>query len=171
MVLDPRLKSLAGVSARKAAAAFVKGHAEPLNDLEQGQADEFRATLEAMFLMAAVDGDIADDEVAQLRASLAALTDLGELERAGLDDMLSAFGQRLEAEGWKARLDDVAKRIPTVDGRTFAFRLAAAVAMVDDTVEHAEAAAIDAFAAALGIDGDESQQILREVVDELFGDG
>jgi hypothetical protein len=43
------------------------------------------------------------------------------------------------------------------------------VAFVDDNVVHAEAAAIDALAGALGIPADDSQRILGEVQEELFG--
>ena len=66
-------------------------------------------------------------------------------------------------------MHDAARRIQTPDGRTFAFRLAAGVAFVDDHVAHAEAAAIDSLASALELDADESQSLLREVVDTLFG--
>lgn len=171
MVLDPRLTKLAGVSARKAAVAFAKAQqAEPLTDLERGQADEFVATLEGMFLMAAVDGEVSEDEMAQLRSSVAAIADLGALERGGLETLIAGFATKLQADGWSARLSDVARRIPTQDGRIFAFRLAAGVAMVDDQVEHAEAAAIEAFASALELDAEDSQALLREVVEELFGD-
>jgi tellurite resistance protein len=51
-----------------------------------------------------------------------------------------------------------------------AYRLAASVAFVDDHVEHAEAAALDSFARALGIDDGRAHEIMREVRAELFGD-
>jgi hypothetical protein len=63
----------------------------------------------------------------------------------------------------------VARRLRTEEARSFAFRLAAAVAFVDDHVAHAEAAAIDALAAVLDLSRDVSQQILNEVRDTLFG--
>jgi hypothetical protein len=173
MVLDARLKKLtAEVSSRKGAAAFVKSR-EPgasLNDLERTQADEFDAILEGMYLMAAVDGEISEEELEQLRASIAAIVDMKTLESGAgsLDTLLARFSEGLARDGWKARLADVARRIPTIDGKAFAFRLAAGVAMVDDNVESAEAAAIDAFATALDVSSEESQEILREVLDELF---
>jgi hypothetical protein len=174
MVLDARLARLAaGISARKAAKAFVREMTpdEDLSDLERSQSEEFKAILEGMFLMAAVDGEVASEEVSQLGASIAALMDMHQLEAVGvsLEDLLAGFADRLAQDGWTARLDAVAQRLPTRDGKAFAFRLAAGVAMVDDKVAHSEAAAIDAFATALHISPDESQQILREVVDELFG--
>jgi hypothetical protein len=79
------------------------------------------------------------------------------------------LSRRLERDGWTARLDDVASRLPSEEARSYAFRLAAAVAFVDDHVAHAEAAAIDALAAALQLSPDVSQQILNEVRDTLFG--
>jgi len=172
MVLDARLKKLAtGISAAKAAQALARSMNAPdaLSDLEKQQAEEFKATLEAMFLMAAVDGDVAPEEVDQLRASIAAIVDMHVVEEIRLEPLLAELNSALERDGWKARLDDVARRIATDDGKAYAFRLAAGVAFVDDHVAHAEAAAIEAFAATLGIDPDESQTILKEVYDELFG--
>jgi tellurite resistance protein len=171
MVLDARLKKLAGgISATKAARALARSHAsEVLSDLERQQADEFAATIEAMFLMAAVDGHVSTEEIGQLEASIAALADMEIASGLRLRETLADLNARLGRDGWRARLEDVARRIPTPDGKAFAFRLAAGVAFVDDEVAHSEAAAIEAFAAALGLSSAESQEILRDVHEELFG--
>jgi hypothetical protein len=171
MVLDARLAKLAtGQSAREAALAFSRSRHEKLADAERARADEFEAILEAMFLMAAVDGEIAPDEVGQLAASVQAIVDTtGGHLKLDLGPAMDELGARLARDGWKARLDTLARRLPSAESRTFAFRLAAAVAFVDDNVVHAEAAAIDALAAALGIPADDSQRILGEVQEELFG--
>jgi hypothetical protein len=171
MVLDARLARLAtGQSAREAALAFSRARDEKLADAERARADEFEAILEAMFLMAAVDGEIAADEVGQLAASVQAIVDTsGGALRLDLGPAMDELGARLARDGWKARLDTLARRLPREESRSFAFRMAAAVAFVDDNVVHAEAAAIDAFAAALGIPADDSQRILGEVQEELFG--
>jgi hypothetical protein len=171
MVLDARLAKLAtGQSARDAALAFSRSRHEKLADAERARADEFEAILEAMFLMAAVDGEVAADEVGQLAASVQAIVDTtaGKL-KLDLGPAMEELGARLARDGWKARLDTLAKRLASAESRTFAFRLAAAVAFVDDNVVHAEAAAIDALAGALGIPADDSQRILGEVQEELFG--
>jgi hypothetical protein len=172
MVLDARLKKLAtGVSAKEAAAAHAKSlqPGAALDPRELTQAEEFRATLEAMFLMAAVDGEVSREELDQLAASVQAIADMHAIEGLRLTEMLDELAAKLGDEGWSARLDTVAARLGSPESRAFAFRLAAGVAFVDDHVAHAEAAAIDALAAKLGIDSDESQQILREVTDDLFG--
>jgi hypothetical protein len=171
MVLDARLAKLAvGKSARDAAHAFSRARNEKLAAAGRARADEFEAILEAMFLMAAVDGEVAPDEVGQLSASVQAIVDTtGGRFHLDLGPTLDELAARLASQGWKARLDTLAARLPSAESRAFAFRLAAAVAFVDDNVVHAEAAAIDALAAALAIPSDDAQRILVEVQEELFG--
>jgi hypothetical protein len=172
MALSTRISKLAhGLSAKEAARAFARGQAKgaALDDAERAQAEEFEATIEAMFLMAAVDGDVAKEEVAQLAASLQAIVDVtASTQVMDLDATLTQLNALLARDGWKGRLDSLARRLKTPESRTFAFRLAAGVAFCDDTVEHAEAAAIDAFAAALHIGEAESHEILRDVQATLF---
>lgn len=171
MVLDARLKRIAGgISAAKAARAFAQSleAGDSLSDLERQQAEEFEATVEAMFLMAAADDNVARDELRQLGASIEAIADQNVFDRLELDRLLSEFDRALARDGLEARLAEVSRRITTDDARAYAFRLAAGVAFVDDVVEHTEAAAIEALAQALQIDADESQQVLREVYAELF---
>jgi hypothetical protein len=171
MVLDARLAKLAaGQSAHDTALAFARSRTEKVVAAERARADEFEAILEAMFLMAAVDGEVAEDEVGQLAASVQAIIDTtGGRLQLDLAPMLDELAARLTRDGWKVRIDTLGPRLPSAESRTFAFRLAAGVAFVDDNVVHAEAAAIDAMAAALGIPSDDSQRILAEVQEELFG--
>jgi tellurite resistance protein len=173
MVLDARLQKLAGgLSARDAARAYVRSvqGKDLLSAAERAQAEEFEATIEAMFLMAAVDGEVAREEVDQLAASIQAICDTtGSTHAMELGSTLAELNARLARDGWKSRLDSLAGRLKTPEARAFAFRLAAGVAFVDDNVAHAEAAAIDAFSGALGLRPGESQEILVEVQDMLFG--
>jgi tellurite resistance protein len=167
-----RLAKLAtqGLSVDAAARAYERrAKGAKLVDAEYAQTDELDATIEAMFLMAAVDGAVAGEEVAQLAATMQAMLDTRD--RTGpidLDGTLVALSRNLERDGWTARLDEVARRLRSEESRSFAFRLAAAVAFVDDRVAHAEAAAIEALAAALTLPSDVSQQILHDVRDTLF---
>jgi hypothetical protein len=173
MVLDVRLKKLArGLSSREAADAYALSQDNPasLRDEQRAQAAEFEATIEAMFLMAAVDGEITDAEIGQLAASVEAMVELAPAARkVRVDKLLGELNARLAKDGWKARLDATAARLKGHEARTFAFRLAAGVAFVDDHVAHAEAAAIDALTAALGLSSEESQEILNDVQETLFG--
>ncbi len=174
MVLDARLKKLAtGTSAAEAADAAAKSlrpdELQRLTDQQRLQAQEFLATVEAMFLMAAVDGHVSRSELEQLAASIQAIIDMHAIAGLDIESTLEQMNEKLARDGWRSRLDAVSQRIQTPDGRAFAFRLAAGVAFVDDHVAHAEAAAIEAMASALGLDRDESQAILHDVHDELFG--
>ena len=172
MVLDARLKKLAsGVPAEQVVRAHTRSQVsgEALSDVERQQADEFKATVEAMFLMAAVDGEISDVELEQLKASIQAIVDMHVVESMPVGPTLAELNDRLARDGWQARLDAVVKRIRSPEGKAFAFRLASGVAFADDHVVHAEAAAIDALAGGLGLGADESQAIMREVHAELFG--
>lgn len=155
---------------RKVATAYARrAEGVSLSDEERAQAEEFAATIEAMFLMAAVDGQVDADEVAQLAGSLQAILDTrGSREVIDVDTTLQELSAKLEREGWLARLDAVAARLRSDEARSFAFRLAAAVAFVDDNVAHAEAAAIDALSHALKLSNEESQQILQDVQETLF---
>jgi tellurite resistance protein len=167
-----RLAKLAGgLSVDDAARAYARRtQGATLDGEERAKADELDATIEAMFLMAAVDGSVAGQEVAQLAAMMQAMFDTRDRQGPiDLDATLIDLSRRLERDGWTARLDDVTRRLRTDESRSFAFRLAAAVAFVDDHVAHAEAAAIDALAASLNLSRDVSQQILSEVRDTLFG--
>jgi hypothetical protein len=172
MSLDARLRKLAtGVSAGEAAHALAKSlrPGELLDDRSKAQAAEFEATLETMFLMAAVDGTVQREELEQLAASFQAIVDMFEVKGLDLQHLLDRFNEKLARDGWRARLEAVASRITSPDARAFAFRLAAGVAFVDDHVAHAEAAAIEALSSVFGISRDDTQEILAEVHDEIFG--
>jgi tellurite resistance protein len=171
--LDTRIKKLAkGLSAQQAADAFVRAREDPdsVSPAQRSKAEEFEATVEAMFLMAAVDGDLSPEELAQLAASVDAFASLEGKAPSAIDTpkLLLAMNEKLEDEGWNKRLAAVAARLRDDEARAFAFRLAAGVAFVDDHVAHAEAAALEALASALKISADASQEILYDVRDTLF---
>jgi tellurite resistance protein len=172
MPIDVRIKKLAkGLSAEKAADAFVRAREDPtsVSPHDRDKADEFEATVEAMFLMAAVDGDLSKEELSQLAASVDAFSALdGSTKRLDAGPLLVALNKALEADGWNKRLASVAKRLRDPESRAFAFRLAAGVAFVDDVVAHAEAAALEALASALQISAEESQEIMYDVREALF---
>ena len=173
MSIVARIKKIAkGLTATQAADAFVRAREEPatITPEQRGKADEFEATVEAMFLMAAVDGDLSEQELAQLAASIDAFAALGGKGPTSIDagPLLVSLNQKLEKEGWNKRLAAVAERLRDAESRAFAFRLAAGVAFVDDVVAHAEAAALEALASAFHIGAEESQEILYDVRDSLF---
>jgi hypothetical protein len=143
------------------------GAEPPISDSERVLADEFKAVVETMVLLAGIDGFVTDDELAQLRSSIEKM--VAPETVSGLDEWLAQSLEKLTAEGWQERVKDVAGRLRSPSSRSLAFRLGAAVAFVDDDVAEAEAEAIEALAKAFGMSAEESQAILREVVEDLFG--
>ncbi len=170
MELDDRLKKIAtGMNVTDAIESWLRQSPDPAIDPDKEMSDELLAIVELMFLMAAVDGEVADDELQELQASVHALADMEAVETLELKTTIAELTAKLEAEGWKARLDDAASRIRAPDAKEFAFQLAAGVAFVDDFVAHAEAAAIDSVARALDLSKDQSQTLLRDVHETIFG--
>lgn len=172
MKLDDRIQRIAtGMSVSDAIESYMRRISEPPPaSPEQAMSDELSAIIEIMFLMAAVDGEVAPEEVAELRASVTALADMQALSDVTLESTLDELAAKLAAEGWQTRLQKAAARIHGPEARGFAFQLAAGVAFVDDFVAHAEAAAIDSLARALELPTEESQRLLREVHLSIFGE-
>lgn len=169
MDLDARLDKLGARDAVKSAArAFVSAQKGTASGDERALADEFKAIIETMVLLAAIDGFVTDEELAQLRSSIERMV-APERLGAELDELLAASLEKLTADGWQSRVKDVAARIKSETSRALAFRLGAAVAFVDDDVAQAETEAIEELATAFGLSNEASQEILREVVEDLFG--
>jgi len=157
MELDDRLKKIAtGMNVTDAVESWLRQSPDASIDPEKEMSEELLAIVEVMFLMAAVDGDVADDELQELQASVHALADMGAVSSFELKATVAELTAKLAADGWKARLDDAASRIRAPDAKEFAFQLAAGVAFVDDFVAHAEAAAIDSVARALDLGKEQS---------------
>jgi uncharacterized tellurite resistance protein B-like protein len=127
------------------------------------------AVVEIMFLVAAVDGVVADVELEQLRESVFELSTVGVLAVVDADVLVPALRDRLAKEGWSARMHAAAAALAGPEMRTLAFRLGAGVAFVDDHVESAEAAALDAIAKTLELTPEQAHDALADVQRMLFG--
>lgn len=168
MELQDRLgKLFAGVSVGEALDNYLDRQSSVGARSGEEHKNEFLAIIELMFLMAAVDGQVAEEEVKQLQASLEALADIQGIEGLDVDDTLSELGARLDRDGWRARVQAAARRLTSDDARSFAFRLSVGVAFVDNFVASAEAAAIDVVAEALDLSRDDALLIMREVSEVL----
>jgi tellurite resistance protein len=120
-----------------------------------------------MFLMAAADGEVSPEEMQHFAGSIESLVE-GASE-ADLDGMLAEMGALLEEEGWERRSRAVAKALKGKPGAEIAFRLATAVAFVDDAVAPEESDALDEMAMAMDISSDRAHEIMSEVHRDLFG--
>lgn len=149
-----------------------------LSDDDERRADAMEAMVETMLITAASDGEVATEERQLLSAALRAMLEPFE-KRGGavvslpllhLDRELSRFSALLAEQGTEKRVLAVAARLKTAEQRCLAFCLAAAVAMVDDFVAGGEIQTIEELGARLGLDPEESQNLLREV-HERMGNG
>lgn len=124
--------------------------------------------LEAMFLMAAADGDVSEIEI---RAFARSCAKLGvELTEAALETRFLDLHSAIEREGWDARVAAVGRGLAGTAHAETAYRLAVSVALADDYVVGEEIHAMDALGAALGLTDDRAHAILREVHDALFAE-
>lgn len=139
---------------------------------EWALASEMEAVFEVMYVMAAADGDLAEDELALLSQSLAAIIQASEERGASrfevtlpllkLGEILGRFESLLAQGGPSERLESVGRRILTRDGRRLALSLAAGVAFVDDFVAEGEMKTLDELARVLGLGHEEALATLRE---------
>ena len=173
MKLNERVgKIAAGVSVGAAIEAFVQRRSTTGEEIdpEEERRAELMAIVEVMFVMAAVDGEVSEEELGELNASVRALVDIDALERSVIvETVIYELSTRLERDGWRTRLREAAAQIRAPEVRSFAFQLAAGVAFVDDFVAHAEAAGIDALTKAFEMTEEESQFLLRMVHASLSG--
>lgn len=125
------------------------------------------AIVEAMFLLAAVDGDISGSEIRQFGKAAAEVA--AELSDEQLESLVADVADALRRDGWDRRLRAAAEALRGKPSAETAYRLATAVAFVDDEVAHAEAAALDALASALGLSAERAHELMTEAHRELFG--
>jgi tellurite resistance protein len=134
--------------------------------LDSGGADA-SSILEAMFLMAVADGEVSDDEMQRFADSIESLVE--DASEADLEGMLAEMSSLLEEEGRERRSRAVAKALKGKPAAEVAFRLATAVAFVDDSVAQEESELLDEMALAMDISTERAHEIMSEVHRQLFG--
>jgi tellurite resistance protein len=153
-----------GTTARDAVSA-----ADPHAAAGRTKASSLAAALvETVFLMAAVDGQVSALELGQFAEVVEG--DLADALGGELNEIVDGMARALRDEGWERRLRAVTEQLRGTPDAERAYRLATSVAFVDDEVAHAEAAALDALAAALAIAPERAHAIMSEVHRDLFGD-
>jgi tellurite resistance protein len=108
------------------------------------------ALLEVAFLMSAVDGHLADEELAAFNELVARVRG-GEATKAEIGALLEGFVFAAHTAGVPDRVREVAMSLPA-DLRAPAFTVAVALAMVDDDASAHEDALVTVLAEALGLE-------------------
>jgi tellurite resistance protein len=122
----------------------------------------FEALFEAMYLMIAADGEVAEEEREVLRGAVRGLTD-NSFRTVHMDKLIETCRERAK-EGTKARLATIGpilKEDPALVEA--AFSLAAAVAFADEDIKDAENDLINDLADALDISGDRAEELLSQL--------
>lgn len=134
-MLGPELKKLlTGEHARRSALAYARSlSSSGASPAESEMAGEFEAAIEAMYLMAAADGEVANDELIQLTGSISSILEASEADGGSrielglpllrLDRELSRFKEGLEIDGLDARIANLAPRLTTDEGSAIGSRL------------------------------------------------
>ena len=116
--------------------------------------------LELAFLMSAVDGHLADEELDAFRELVACAR--GRLvTKDDVDNLLERYGVASHAVGVDQRMREVARSIPT-DLRETAFKVAVGLSLVDRDESEFEDEMLTVLAGELGL-GERAASFVREV--------
>lgn len=130
---------------------------------ENAAASKVLGALEALFLMIAVEGRVMEEEEDAARSVLHEMTS-AELDPGEIEELLAAFAERLEAEGFAARVETVGRLLREDHGLAeSAFRLCAAVVAADGREANEDNEALNALMDELHLDDESADQILGEV--------
>jgi tellurite resistance protein len=120
------------------------------------------ALVEAMFLAATSDGELAPEESLQFCATLEVLTDK-RYPPETVQQMMDRLAALVRKEGRQARLAAIAQRIPDEKTRETALILAAAITASDGKVHEAENDLLADLAEALRITPERTVELVTRV--------
>jgi tellurite resistance protein len=128
---------------------------------------KLEALVETMLLAADADGEVSEDERAELARSIEALVADTELAPSfappKVDAMLQRALQQLATEGREARIAQVKAALGDADSCRAALGLAIAVTAADGIVRTSERELIMELAAGLDIDVDVAADMVRDI--------
>ncbi len=130
--------------------------------LEGMQSPKVEALVEAMFLAASADGELASEEMLQFSATLGALTDQAWKPET-IATLVEGLGLRLRKEGRPARLASLSERLTAPKAGETALILAAAISASDGEVKSAENDLLADLAEALGVDPGRASELIARV--------
>jgi tellurite resistance protein len=121
------------------------------------------ATIEAMVIMLAADGQTTTEERDLLRGAVRELT-AGGVRSAQIDAIFDGAIERIKASGAEARLAAIAEVLKKeVIAAEAAFVLSAAMAFADQEIADAENETLNSFADLLGLEEGRANELLDEL--------
>jgi uncharacterized tellurite resistance protein B-like protein len=118
------------------------------------------ATFEAVFLVAAADGELVRSEVDELSSMLVEITGRAVPVRE-IEKLIERCAELLDRDDYDARASAIAEQLPEPNARRTAFVMAVGVAYVDGHVKDEERDVFGLLADAFGIDADEATAIVE----------
>lgn len=128
-----------------------------------------RTVLELALLIAASDGDVSELEAEQIVDIVHRLTP-GPFDLSTLRSELALSRERLAVEGVEARIHAAGVQVLDPEARRQAYRIVAAVALVDRWLDRNELRFFHQLARAFEISPEESQGMVTEIRRKLFPD-
>lgn len=128
-----------------------------------------QTVLELALLIAASDGDVSELESEHIVEIVHRLAP-GPFDLAALRTELAASRGRLAVEGMEARIQAAGVQVLDPAARRQAYRIVAAVALVDRWLDRSELRFFHQLARAFEIPPEESQRMVTEIRQKLFPD-
>jgi tellurite resistance protein len=146
------------IGARKAKKKSAIGKAR-----EQAAINALAGICEAAYLAVAADGEISDEEVDMLANVVHTMLD-GQADLDQILTILEACEEAFENEGFEARMNQIAAKLPSDDARAAALIVAAGVILGDGEYDaDSEGAFYDDLAELIGVPEDAAAEIWNEV--------
>jgi len=122
---------------------------------------------ESAYLAAAADGEVTEAEVALLGGIVMGLFD-NEIEESQVLDILEACEAAFEEEGFQARMDAIADKLPSEESRLMALYVVAGTILGDDEYDpENEGQFYDDLAVKIGVDEGTAAEIWNENLENL----
>lgn len=130
----------------------------------------YGALLEAAFLVASADGELAKEEVGELADLIAGMTDQ-QVSPVELADSIQAYGAQLEKRGRGPMIEALAASCPDPKVRRQVLNFAVLVALCDGELAPSELFVVHSIAKAFEIPTAEVTTQLKSLRSELGGEG
>ena len=141
---------------------YARGMADPIAELRDLDDPRLQAVLEVMCLAALADGELADEELHELAATIVGAT-AGRASNPDVEALLGAVQGELERSGQEAYLAQIAAKLGSPEACAAAVAAAVRVVAIDGVVRTAERELLFELAEGLGVDRDSVADLVRDL--------
>jgi tellurite resistance protein len=124
---------------------------------------EVRAYLETMLILAAADGDLGQKEAAAIAAIMTNHPKMQSLSENDLKGLIDRCLQAIISDGIDARIQEIARMLPSPAQRVDAIKMALVVALVDGTLEPNEMAVLQRMGSVFGLTASQVDSVMNRL--------